>query len=417
MSLSKIKLFKKNYLQNNENTIFGLLSQGDDDDIISSVDCRYILVLDTSNSMNIKADGDKSRKDQLIEALKKLVNSAVLNDKKLSIYSFSDESELRLDETLVSNESKGNITKVIKDLKKTLGRKTYLYKPLEDIYDSVFDSDEYFYHVILFTDGDDHDSEKTMKIVQKLRNDKNITVSFVAFGDEYKMDVMTDLANSGRGSFYHLSDISAFYKEIRNDIKIASKRKIAKTTLKYVSSQKMDSKGLFSIDSIFKVGESGIIKLDNDKGNKYLLGGLSVDEQIFFKIDQKAIETEGEYSGGKFIVSTGNKADDVINEFDINIDIVEKVIPEMPDPEISDVLRKIRMYDISLEVEKLQIEGKHKEAEAKLKSAMPIAQQLGIDEDVTVILKNKDRAGRLNLNMTRKLVSDSKTKGLRKRRG
>ena len=411
MSFSKIKLLKKNYPKGNDNTIFGLLSQGGNvvyDEM--NVVCKYIFILDTSNSMNNRDGGVKSRKELLIDSMVKLVNSAAMNDKVMSVYCFSDSSELRLPDTVVNESTKHGIVETIKDLKKTIGRKTFLYKPLEDVYDSVYDDGECFYHVVLFTDGDDFEPYQTLEILEKLREDKNVTVSFVAFGDEYQMDMLNSFTNAGRGSFYHLSDIKSFYSEIRNDIKIASKRKIAKAVLKYDNQN-----GDFTLDSVFKVGEGGISRLDAGTGIGALdgisIGGLSESDQIFFKVSQSAIDRPGDYCAGVFEVRIGKQK---IKSLDVMISVVEEAVMELPDPEISDMIRRIRLFDISLEVEKLQKEGKPKEAEAKLKSAMPIAQQLGIGDDVTVILKSKDKNGNLNLDMTRKLVADTKTKGLRK---
>ncbi len=411
MSFSKIKLLKKNYPKDNDNTIFGLLSQDNDSDYGDlNVACKYVFILDTSNSMNNRDDGTKSRKELLIDAMIKLVNSSIMNDKVMSIYCFSDVSELRLLETIVNENTKGRIIDTVRELKKTIGRKTFLYKPLEDVYDSICD-DECFYHVVLFTDGDDFEPYQTLKILEKLRDDKNVSVSFVAFGNEYQMDTLNSFTNAGRGSFYHLNDIKSFYNEIRNDIKIASKRKVAKAVLKYDNRNNN-----CMLDSIFKVGESGISRLDTCSGvsssGAISIGGLSESDQVFFKISQNATDRPGEYCAGCFEVTIGKEK---IGSLEIMINIIDDTVMELPDPEISDMIRRIRMFDISLEVEKLQKEGNFKEAEAKLKSAMPIAEQLGVADDVTVILKNRDKNGNLNLDMTRKLVSDTKTKGLRKR--
>ena len=196
--IPELKKELKDEIDENENIDYISLIKNNEDEKENPEIC-YIFLLDQSGSMS------GNRIELCSKALLLFLQS--LNEKSyFQLVGFGSNYEYYSEKPLEYNkENVKNLMEKIRNLKADKGC-TYLYKPLENIYNNkIYEEYNMKKYIILLTDGELHDKEKVLNLI----GSKSDEFIFNSLGiGECDKDLIQRTALSGKGYSYYIDDLN-----------------------------------------------------------------------------------------------------------------------------------------------------------------------------------------------------------------
>ena len=196
--IPELKKELKDEIDENENIDYISLIKNNEDEKENPEIC-YIFLLDQSGSMS------GNRIELCSKALLLFLQS--LNEKSyFQLVGFGSSYEYYSEKPLEYNkENIKNLMEKIRNLKADKGC-TYLYKPLENIYNNkIYEEYNMKKYIILLTDGELHDKEKVLNLI----GSKSDEFIFNSLGiGECDKDLIQRTALSGKGYSYYIDDLN-----------------------------------------------------------------------------------------------------------------------------------------------------------------------------------------------------------------
>ncbi len=155
------------------------------------------LIIDKSGSMGLEGGG-VSKLTLAKEAAMKAVDNLREID-YISVIAFDDTFDVVVKTQKVTD--KDYIKELISGIQIRGG--TSIYPALEKGYNLQLESDAKIKHTILLTDGQDSIPYSTYEGLLRQFNNKNITLSTVAVGNDSNSNLLSDLAKAGNGRSYY----------------------------------------------------------------------------------------------------------------------------------------------------------------------------------------------------------------------
>ena len=196
--IPELKKELKDEIDENENMDYISLIKNNEEEKENPEIC-YIFLLDQSGSMS------GNRIELCSKALLLFLQS--LNEKSyFQLVGFGSNYEYYSEKPLEYNkENVKNLMEKIRNLKADKGC-TYLYKPLENIYNNkIYEEYNMKKYIILLTDGELHDKEKVLNLI----GSKSDEFIFNSLGiGECDKDLIQRTALSGKGYSYYIDDLN-----------------------------------------------------------------------------------------------------------------------------------------------------------------------------------------------------------------
>ena len=196
--IPELKKELKDEIDENENIDYISLIKNNEEEKENPEIC-YIFLLDQSGSMS------GNRIELCSKALLLFLQS--LNEKSyFQLVGFGSNYEYYSEKPLEYNkENVKNLMEKIRNLKADKGC-TYLYKPLENIYNNkIYEEYNMKKYIILLTDGELHDKEKVLNLI----GSKSDEFIFNSLGiGECDKDLIQRTALSGKGYSYYIDDLN-----------------------------------------------------------------------------------------------------------------------------------------------------------------------------------------------------------------
>ena len=196
--IPELKKELKDEIDESENIDYISLIKNNEDEKENPEIC-YIFLLDQSESMS------GNRIELCSKALLLFLQS--LNEKSyFQLVGFGSNYEYYSEKPLEYNkENVKNLMEKIRNLKADKGC-TYLYKPLENIYNNkIYEEYNMKKYIILLTDGELHDKEKVLNLI----GSKSDEFIFNSLGiGECDKDLIQRTALSGKGYSYYIDDLN-----------------------------------------------------------------------------------------------------------------------------------------------------------------------------------------------------------------
>ena len=389
VEISGIIKFSSNFLKNAYEVVKSNNSQNS----------HFIFLIDNSYSM--QAD---NKIDILKDNLIKLIDIGYLDESYVSIFTFGEDSELIIKYMNVL-KNKDYIINKIKKIK-AISPQTYAYKGFKKIHEEFndFNMKGCSNKIIYFTDGEDFDENSALKEIKKLVKENNFIVTTVGVGEEYNDVFLLDAANEGLGGFYHLNNIDQFFPEIKDEI-----QKTYKEILTNVEIINLFYPSSVEIQEVYKVG-NGVTKLSFDE-KEIFCGNISNEDRIFFKLRVKNPKKSGKYNILNASIKYNIGKQEKIDEFSFKVMLSND--PNLSfsiDSEVVELNKLIVLYKKINEFRNYMEMNNEKEAKRVINEISPLMYQLSDDEDIKQIIDDIKEGKIINTDVTRTLLSYTKTK-------
>jgi len=388
--------FKSGYMEKAQSRI---VEDRKNDD---SLKPHIIFLVDISYSMQGKRITD------LKKSLKQLVDNGFLDGAYLSLVTFGEKSEVRLEYVNVE-KSKKKINNVISALD-AKEPQTYASRGFKKIDELLTLKRNGVNRIIYFTDGEDFDEDKAKKFAKKLVVSNQFTISAVGVGVQYNEFFLEEMATLGKGGFYHLNEIEKFFDDMVFDLKVINSEVLT-------NAQIVDLFYPSSVEpvEIFKIG-NGVTELEIEN-NKILCGNLSSDDKIFFKFRIKNINTPGMYNILNATMTYQEGSEAKKEEFSFKVKLSnddEALTAATADREVMDLNKQVVAFKKIKEAQSYFRDGKEKEARAAITEVEPIIKSLNPDDEISTILDDVKSGKAISAEVTRTLFSYTRTKTMTK---
>ena len=384
--------FRNSYIDHIKNNLLSMKSDLSKSHIIFLIDTSYSMKEDTGNGRKIEV---------LKKELKKLIDYGYLDDKYISIVSFDLDAKLHIEHLDVS-ANKNKILSVISNLQ-AIGEATYAYKGFSLIEEELINLEGVSNRIIYFTDGEDFDTNLAEEKVKSLLNNGVITTA-VGVGSEYNELFLNDIADIGKGDFYHLTDIDKFFDEIKYEI-----RKMDNEVIRNIEIEKLFYPSNVEPLEVYKVGH-GVVKLEIEN-NEIICGNLTEDERIYFKFRVNNIKREGKYiiltAVLRYKIGKEELKEEIV--FPIQVSSDEELISMPADREVLELNKQISIFKKVKEASELANLGKEKEAREKIAGITPFLKEFDSPE-IDTIMKDIKNGKFITREVTRALLSYTRTK-------
>ena len=368
---------------------------------------HIIFLIDTSLSMN-EQDNNGSKIENLKKSLRNFVEYGYLDNYYLSFISF-DENARAIFKYLKVRDNKELILKRIDEIR-AKGYQTYAYTGFSLIGEEIdLYSRNNVNRIIYFTDGEDFDTALAIEEAKKLVYEKFLTITSVGVGIEYNEEFLEEVANIGKGGFYHLKDVNEFFTDIKDELREVSEEIIAKTEI-----VKLFYPSSVEPIEVFKVGR-GVVKLEIDKG-EILCGNLTDKDKIFFRFKLKNIKREGKYTILNAFIrfKSGDKEFEKEFSFRATLTNNRKLIDSYIDREVIEANKQIVIYKKIKQAQHYFNMGKEKEARLIINEISPVIKSLNPDDEICQILEDIKSKKTITSEITRTLLSYTRTKTITK---
>ncbi len=207
---------------------------------LGRIPSNVVFLVDASSSMG------GSKWSMVKQALSELVDSLKDDDRVALVLFHSSAREVFPLASLAQN--RGAMKDAIQKLESPSGV-TNLEQGLKTAYAafaarSKGDKQRRVNHVILLTDGFPTDDqgyriEKTGKFEEVVRKHEEITLTGVGIGsaDDYDSTFISNLSETGRGSYYHANDLAKFKEGLRAEVEKLQSSVVGELTLKFTNVQ------------------------------------------------------------------------------------------------------------------------------------------------------------------------------------
>ena len=368
---------------------------------------HIIFLVDTSLSMK-EQDVESSKIESLKKGIRKFVEYGYLDNCYLSLVTFDEDAEI-LFEYIKVKENKEFILRKIDSIY-AKGFQTYAYTGFSLINREITNYNHNgVSRVIYFTDGEDFDTELACEEAENLVYSKHFTITSVGVGISYNEEFLEDIANIGRGGFYHLKNVESFFGDIKDEIKEIGEEIITNTEIVI----------LFHPTSVepvevYKVGR-GVVKLDINKG-EILCGNITERDRIFFRFRLKNVRREGKYTILNAFIRFKSGGDVFEKEFSFQVSLTKnkELVDSQIDPEVIELNKQIAVYKKVKEAQQLFNMGREKEARTVINEVSHVLKSLNPDTEISQLLEDIKNGKSITSEITRTLLSFTRTKTLTK---
>lgn len=401
-------LLKNNFPFENEVTITGFLEFNSDfyQQQVQFIDdtnriSHIIFLIDTSYSMNEEDSNGISKIKQIVNILKTIVNDNLLDGMYISLVNYDEKASIIFNHLKIDDNKQLIISK-INDLLH-LGGMTYSGLGLEKIKDDIQLLKNNVSRVIMFTDGEDFDEFEALDQVKMLLR-QGVTLSTIGVGEEYNDDFLISMADEGKGSFFHVQNMSSLLQEIQYDISNLKEEKLTNSSISLFHPRNVTPV------EFYKIGKSGVIEL-RVENNEILCGNIIEGDKIFFRLKLNNIVKEGVYKILAGTIEYTVLDDQKKSEFSVKVKISKNPSKDdYPSQEVMDLNKFILLYKKAKLISELQNEGKEEEARRLFHEIKPLASAIGIDGEIGHILSEIENGKTITKDLTRTLLSFTRTK-------
>ena len=222
-------------------------------------------------------------------------------------------------------------------------------------------------------------------------------------------EFLEDIANIGRGGFYHLKNVESFFGDIKDEIKEISEEIITNAEivrLFYPTSVEPVE--------VYKVGR-GVVKLDINK-REILCGNITERDRIFFRFRLKNARREGKYTILNAFIrfKSGGDVFEKESSFQVSLTKNRELVDSYIDPEVIELNKQIAVYRKVKEAQQLFNMGRKKEARTVINEVSHVLKSLNPDTEISQLLEDIKNGKSITSEITRTLLSFTRTKTLTK---
>jgi uncharacterized protein YegL len=192
------------FAKNESKTMYGMVSfSTDEPTTYSNFPLDLVCVVDTSGSMG-------GEKIEMVKKTLQFMTEQLKPTDSLSIVTFSSNSNVVLKRTFIDDNGLTRANTAIQNVR--VDGMTNLSAGLFTGFDQISSDDKRVQSILLFTDGDANKGITDNSTIKREMESKlvagDVSVNTFGFGNDYNETLLETIANTGKGSCYHLQKAS-----------------------------------------------------------------------------------------------------------------------------------------------------------------------------------------------------------------